>query len=74
MFRSDLRLVISDRNYERIKNDTKWTYDNYELMLNERFDGTTINENNKGLGRELVRMNSTLNIYTQWYWKTDLLN
>ena len=43
-------------------------------MLNERFDGSAINENNKGLARELARMNLTLNTYTQWYWKTDLLN
>ena len=43
-------------------------------MLNERFDGSTIDENKKGLARELVRMNLTLNTYTQWYWKTDLLN
>ena len=43
-------------------------------MLNERFDGTTIDENKKGLARELARMNLTLNTYTQWYWKTDLLN
>jgi thymidylate synthase (FAD) len=43
-------------------------------MLNERYDGGTINENNKGLARELARMNLTLNTYTQWYWKTDLLN
>ena len=28
----------------------------------------------KGLARELARMNLTLNSYTQWYWKTDLLN
>jgi thymidylate synthase (FAD) len=28
----------------------------------------------KGLARELARMNLTLNTYTQWYWKTDLLN
>ena len=27
-----------------------------------------------GLARELARMNLTLNTYTQWYWKTDLLN
>jgi thymidylate synthase ThyX len=50
------------------------TYDNYETMLNERFDGSTIDENKKGLARELARMNLTLNTYTQWYWKTDLLN
>jgi thymidylate synthase (FAD) len=43
-------------------------------MLNERFDGTTIDKNKKGLARELARMNLTLNTYTQWYWKTDLLN
>ena len=57
-----------------LKKDAEQTYNNYELMLNERFDGTTINENNKGLARELARMNLTLNTYTQWYWKTDLLN
>ena len=43
-------------------------------MLNERYDGTTIDKNKKGLARELARMNLTLNTYTQWYWKTDLLN
>tara|TARA_B100001057_G_scaffold227119_1_gene227529 strand:- start:952 stop:1899 length:948 start_codon:yes stop_codon:yes gene_type:complete len=59
---------------ELLKNDAERTYDNYELMLNERFDGSTIDENKKGLARELARMNLTLNTYTQWYWKTDLLN
>jgi thymidylate synthase (FAD) len=57
-----------------LKKDAEQTYNNYELMLNERFDGSTIKENNKGLARELARMNLTLNTYTQWYWKTDLLN
>ena len=59
---------------ELLKNDAERTYDNYETMLNERFDGSTIDENKKGLARELARMNLTLNSYTQWYWKTDLLN
>jgi len=57
-----------------LKKDAEQTYADYELMLNERYDGSTINENNKGLARELARMNLTLNTYTQWYWKTDLLN
>ena len=57
-----------------LKNDAERTYANYETMLNERYDGTTIDENKKGLARELARMNLTLNTYTQWYWKTDLLN
>ena len=57
-----------------LKEDAEKTYNNYELMLNERYDGTKINENKKGLARELARINLTLNTYTQWYWKTDLLN
>ncbi len=57
-----------------LKDDATRAYDNYELMLNERFDGTVIDENKAGLARELARMNLTLNSYTQWYWKTDLLN
>ena len=59
---------------ELLKSDAERTYGNYEMMLNERFDGSTIDENKKGLARELARMNLTLNTYTQWYWKTDLLN
>ena len=46
---------------ELLKNDADRTYDNYEMMLNERFDGSTIDENKKGLARELARMNLTLN-------------
>ena len=57
-----------------LKNDAEQTYNNYEMMLNERYDGSVINENAVGLARELARMNLTLNTYTQWYWKTDLLN
>jgi len=57
-----------------LKNDAEITYKNYELMLNEKYDGSTISENESGLARELARMNLTLNTYTQWYWKTDLLN
>ena len=43
-------------------------------MLNEKYDGTIIDDKKQGLARELARMNLTLNSYTQWYWKTDLLN
>ena len=57
-----------------LKKDAEQTYDNYETMLNERYDGSVIDENQVGLARELARMNLTLNTYTQWYWKTDLLN
>ncbi len=57
-----------------LKTDAERTYNNYEEMLNERYDGSIIDENKIGLARELARMNLTLNTYTQWYWKTDLLN
>ena len=57
-----------------LKNDAERTYENYETILNERYDGSVIDKNKIGLARELSRMNLTLNTYTQWYWKTDLLN
>jgi len=57
-----------------LKGDAEQTYNNYEMMLNERYDGSVIDKNGAGLARELARMNLTLNTYTQWYWKTDLLN
>ena len=57
-----------------LKKDAEQTYENYETMLNEKYDGSVINEDGVGLARELARMNLTLNTYTQWYWKTDLLN
>ena len=59
---------------EILKKDAEQTYNNYELMLNERYDESIIDKNQTGLARELARMNLTLNTYTQWYWKTDLLN
>lgn len=64
----------ADEVLKILKDDAIRTYDNYEKMLNERFDGTVIDEKKSGLARELARMNLTLNSYTQWYWKTDLLN
>ena len=57
-----------------LKTDAERTYNNYEEMLNQKYDGSTIDESKIGLARELARMNLTLNTYTQWYWKTDLLN
>ena len=64
----------ADEVLKILKDDATRTYDNYEKMLNERYDGSSIDEGKVGLARELARMNLTLNSYTQWYWKTDLLN
>ena len=54
------------RVLEILKSDAARTYDHYEEMLSQ--DGQ------QGLARELARMNLPANIYTQWYWKTDLHN
>ena len=57
-----------------LREDSETVYAHYEEMLNQREDGTTIEEGRQGLARELARMNLTLNYYTQWYWKVDLHN
>ena len=49
-----------------LKADCATAYDHYEEMLSD--------EGQTGLARELARMNLPANIYTQWYWKTDLHN
>ena len=54
-------VLKENRQRKFFKSDAERTYDNYETMLNERFDGSTIDENKKGLARELARMNLTLN-------------
>ncbi|WP_114965939.1 FAD-dependent thymidylate synthase [Alkalilacustris brevis] len=54
------------RVLEMLKSDAMRAYDNYEAMLSQ--------EGQQGLARELARMNLPANIYTQWYWKTDLHN
>ena len=42
-----------------LRGDAEQTYNNYETMLNERYDGSIIDENSVGLARELARMNLT---------------
>ena len=56
----------SARVLEWLKSDAARAYDHYEAMIGQ--DGQ------QGLARELARMNLPANIYTQWYWKTDLHN
>ena len=59
---------------ELLRADAARCYDHYEVMLNARGDGTTIDPGRAGLARELARMNLPVNVYTQWYWKIDLHN
>ncbi len=56
----------AERVLRVLKDDAGRAYDHYEEMLSQ--DGQ------KGLARELARMNLPANVYTQWYWKVDLHN
>lgn len=64
----------AERVMQLLRDDSEQTYAHYAEMLNEDEAGNVIDENKKGLARELARMNLTLNFYTQWYWKVDLHN
>ena len=57
-----------------LRQDASRSHDHYVEMMNEDEAGTVLNESQKGLARELARMNLTLNFYTQWYWKVNLHN
>jgi thymidylate synthase (FAD) len=57
-----------------LREDAGRAYDHYAAMLNEDAEGAKLDPSRQGLARELARMNLTLNMYTQWYWKTDLHN
>lgn len=56
----------AQRVLDLLREDAARAYDHYEDMLSQ--DGQ------QGLARELARMNLPANVYTQWYWKTDLHN
>jgi len=49
-------------------------YKAYVKLLNEDAAGSVVDENRKGIARELARMVLPVNYYTQWYWKIDLHN
>jgi thymidylate synthase (FAD) len=57
--------AAAERVLTLLRQDAGTCHDHYAAMLEE---------DQGGLARELARMNLTLNIYTQWYWKIDLHN
>ncbi len=73
--RSDvLEGAEASRVFELLKGDSVQLYEHYAEMLNEDDAGEPLDPDRTGLARELARMNLSLNFYTQWYWKIDLLN
>lgn len=69
-----LSMEEAQKAFDILKADALKCYDDYEYMLNENPDGSRKDPTRLGLARELARMNLPVNIYTQWYWKTDLHN
>ncbi|MSP81499.1 MAG: FAD-dependent thymidylate synthase [Alphaproteobacteria bacterium] len=57
-----------------LEEEARRSYARYGQLLNEGPGGKPLDPDRKGLARELARMNLTLNVYTQWYWKIDLHN
>ena len=62
------------RVLDLLREDAERCYHNYHHLLNEDETGQPADAGRPGLARELARMNLTMNVYTQWYWKTDLHN
>jgi thymidylate synthase (FAD) len=54
---------------DMLRSDAARSYATYEELMREDQEAGKL-----GLARELARMNLPTNIYTQWYWKTDLHN
>lgn len=57
-----------------IREFSEKAYDNYKYLINVDDTGNFIDEDRKGLARELARIVLPTNYYTQWYWKIDLHN
>jgi thymidylate synthase (FAD) len=57
-----------------LRADAEQSHAHYLEMLNDARESPSYDPARRGLARELARMNLTLGMYTQWYWKTDLHN
>ena len=70
----ELTAEEAEQIIRQIKSEASRAYTIYEGLLNETASGEIIDPEKPGLARELARMVLPTNIYTQWYWKIDLLN
>jgi thymidylate synthase (FAD) len=64
----------AQRVLELLRAEAERAYAGYAALLNEDETGAPADPDRPGLARELARMNLSLNVYTQWYWKIDLHN
>lgn len=70
------RLSAEEGDYVRkiIQSNSERSYDAYLELMNQDASGSIIDQDHKGIARELARMGLSINFYTQWYWKCDLHN
>lgn len=59
---------------EILQNEGSHAYRSYLKLLNEDIAGNQKDPSKVGIARELARLVLPVNIYTQWYWKTNLHN
>jgi thymidylate synthase (FAD) len=64
----------AQRVLDLLRGEAERAYAGYAALLNEDETGAPADPDRPGLARELARMNLSLNVYTQWYWKIDLHN
>jgi len=57
-----------------LERDARHTYATYEHLLNDDGSGDPADPARPQLARELARINLSLGMYTEWYWKIDLHN
>jgi thymidylate synthase (FAD) len=69
-----LKGEAAQRVLELLRSEAERSYAGYSALLNEDESGAAADPDRPALARELARMNLSLNVYTQWYWKTDLHN
>lgn len=70
----DIPLEEKKKILEMLKQDSERAYDQYETLMNVRWDGAVVDPEKTGLTRELARMTLSTNFYTEFYWKIDLHN
>jgi thymidylate synthase (FAD) len=69
-----LTLAQSERVLSILRDDAGRCYDNYLSLLNADEAGQPIDPAQRGIARELARMNLPVNVMTQFYWQINLWN
>ena len=69
-----LSAMEAERVQELIFQNSQYSFDTYDHLLNDDGNGNKVDEERSQLARELARIGLGLNTYTEWVWKIDLHN